>query len=100
MKLNAKKRLYESSSYKENMQYDDTNRGALFSKSNKPSDTHPDYTGNLNVEGVDYWVSGWKKTSKAGDTYLSLSVTKKIEKQDQIVTDLPDGEIDMSEIPF
>lgn len=61
--------------------YDDTNRGAIFQNARKLSEKHPDYTGTLNVGGVEYWLSGWKKTSKKdGKPYLSLSVTLKEEK--------------------
>ncbi|HYG55907.1 MAG TPA: hypothetical protein VD965_11485 [Burkholderiales bacterium] len=58
-------------------QYDDTNRGALFKNAKKDSDNHPDYKGSVNVEGVEYWVSSWLKVSKAGEKYLSLSLTAK-----------------------
>lgn len=58
-------------------EYDDTNRGAIFQNKNKKSDKHPDRQGNLNVAGVDYWISGWLKTSKDGMPYMSLSVTLK-----------------------
>lgn len=58
-------------------EYDNTNRGALFTNNRKESDRHPDWTGTINVEGTDFWISGWVKVSKAGAKYLSLSVTEK-----------------------
>jgi hypothetical protein len=57
--------------------YDDTNRGALFRDDSKQSESDRDYSGTLNVEGTDYWVSGWVRTSKAGKKFLSLSVKPK-----------------------
>lgn len=57
-------------------EYDDTNRGALFDQEPQ-SDRHPTMTGSLNVEGREYWVSGWHKTSKQGRAYVSLSVRPK-----------------------
>ena len=57
-------------------QYDDTNRGALFTNDRKTSDKHPDLKGSINVEGKEYWVSGWFKTGKSGG-FTSLSVTPK-----------------------
>ena len=57
--------------------YDDTNRGAIFKNKKKETENHPDMTGTLNVDGTEYWVSGWSKTSKAGDRFLSLSVKPK-----------------------
>lgn len=58
-------------------QFDDTNRGALFKNLKKDSDKHPDYKGNLNVGGVDHWLSAWLRVSKDGKTYMSLSVEPK-----------------------
>lgn len=57
-------------------QYDDTNRGVLFTNDRKTSDKHPDVKGTLNVEGKEFWVSGWFKTGKSGG-FTSLSVTPK-----------------------
>jgi uncharacterized protein (DUF736 family) len=57
--------------------YDDTNRGALFKNDKKESDRHPDYRGNINVGGTEYWLSAWMKTSVKGTRYMSLSVTEK-----------------------
>jgi hypothetical protein len=66
------------------MAYDKTNRGALFRNDDKdPSDDKErDYSGSLDVEGTEYWVSGWVKTSKAGKKYLSISVKPKQWKGD------------------
>ena len=60
------------------MQYDNSNRGAIFKNEDKQQDNHPDYKGSLNVNGVDLWVSGWLKTSeKTGKKFMSLSVKPK-----------------------
>ena len=58
-------------------EYDNTNSGALFNNTNKTTDKHPDRTGSLNVNGVDYWVSGWLKKDKNGNPFLSLAVKPK-----------------------
>ena len=63
-------------------QYDSTNSGALFTNSRKEKDTHPDFKGTINVEGVDYWISGWKKKDRNDNTYMSLSVRPKEQRQD------------------
>jgi hypothetical protein len=57
--------------------FDGTNRGALFrdDKKSKPEDR--DYSGSINIAGVEYWLSGWAKTSKKGTKFLSLSVKPK-----------------------
>ena len=59
------------------MTYDNTNSGALFQAKEKKTDKHPDYEGSVNVGGKDYWLSGWRKTSKNGNQFLSLAVKPK-----------------------
>jgi hypothetical protein len=57
--------------------YDNRDRGALFKNNEKTEETHPDYRGNINVDGTEYWLSAWLKTSKAGMKYMSLSIKPK-----------------------
>jgi uncharacterized protein (DUF736 family) len=59
------------------MAYDNTNSGALFKNDKKESEKHPDYRGSINVDGVDYWISAWLKTSQQGTKFMSLSVSPK-----------------------
>lgn len=58
-------------------EYNNENRGVLFLKQDKESERHPDYTGEINIQGTDFFLSAWKKVSKNGNGYLSLSVTPK-----------------------
>lgn len=59
-------------------QYDNTNRGTLSRNERKTEDKHPDFSGQINVDGVDYWLSGWVKERKDGSgKFFSLSVRKK-----------------------
>ena len=54
------------------------NSGALFKNKKKDSDKHPDYTGIVMVGGVEYWISAWINTPKAGgDKYMSLNFNPK-----------------------
>lgn len=63
-------------------QYDETNRGILSRNDRKEQPTHPDMKGTINVEGVEYWLSGWTQTRKDGSgKFLSLSVKRKDEQQ-------------------
>jgi hypothetical protein len=57
--------------------YDNTNTGALFKNDQKGNDKAPNAKGTLNVNGVEYWISAWTKTSKAGTKYQSLSIQPK-----------------------
>ena len=57
--------------------FDNTNSGALFKNDKEGNENRPDYKGSINVNGVDFWLSSWLKTSKAGNKYMSLSVQAK-----------------------
>ena len=64
------------------MAYDNTNSGALFKNDRKEKDTHPDYTGQINAGGVDYWLSAWVK-EKNGRKFFSMSLKPKEAKVEQ-----------------
>lgn len=61
------------------MEFDNTNRGAVWLNAKKLSDKHPDYTGSLNVDGKDYWLSGWrgKSDEKPNAPLVKFSVIEK-----------------------
>ncbi len=88
-------------------QFDNTNRGAVFVNDRKETEKHPDRTGTLNVEGRDYWVSGWLKKDKNGKPFLSLAVKPKEAKagvqRSEVYDDAPKksarAEMD-DEVPF
>lgn len=56
--------------------YDNTNTGVLFKNDKKTTDKHPDYRGQVNVGGTEYWLSSWIKTGAKGK-FMSLSVQLK-----------------------
>ena len=54
------------------------NRGTIAKNTRKTDDKHADISGSINVEGKDYWISGWLRTSGAdGGKFYSLSVKPK-----------------------
>lgn len=55
------------------MSYDNTNRGAIWGNQRKEKDTHPDFTGSINVEGVEYFLDAWKRKPDASENAPSLS---------------------------
>jgi len=55
--------------------HDDTNRGAIWKNDSKEKETHPDFTGSLNVEGVEYWVSAWKRGPDKPKNHPALKFT-------------------------
>ena len=56
-------------------EFDNTNKGALFVNERKENGKQPDYTGKINIDGVEKKLAGWKKESKSGKTFLSLSIS-------------------------
>lgn len=70
------------------MNYSNENKGALFMNARKEKETHPDFKGSINVNGVDYWISGWKKATDKGGL-ISLSIEPK-NKPDSATTDFFD----------
>ena len=50
---------------------------AVFNNDDKKTDKHPDKSGTVKLNNNDYYISMWNNTSKAGDDYLSVSVSRK-----------------------
>ena len=70
------------------MSYDNTNTGAIF-KNDKKTEKQPDYRGTINVEGKDYEIALWIKTSQKGTQFLSAAIQEPREAQPEVKSDLP-----------
>ena len=81
---------------KEDGVFDNELRGVLFKNDRRrEGKKDPHYTGSCEVGGMEYWMAGWKKKSKDGDVYVSLSFSVKDKESrkgkatDENVDDLP-----------
>ena len=68
--------------------------GSLFKNSRKTSDSHPDFTGSIMLDGKEHWFSAWVKESPKAGKFFSVSVGKvkepvgfKPKGQDEILDD-------------
>lgn len=56
--------------------YDNNMRGVLFKNKYKEKPNQPDATGEITINNTTYRLSGWNKTSKNGERYVSVSVSE------------------------
>jgi hypothetical protein len=93
------------------MTFDKTNRGSIWPNKRKDKDTHPDFTGSINVDGKEYWLNGWRR--KEGASPVSPSMTFTVRAKEFADPETADGhsvqprtarkssaDMDDSEIPF
>lgn len=82
--------------------FDNTDRGVLFKNDKKSTEKHPDYKGQINVGGAEFWLSAWIKKSESGKTFMSLSIQPKdAERSDQRRPAQKGGPVPLDdEIPF
>jgi hypothetical protein len=65
------------------------NTGSIFNNDRKEQDSHPDRTGQGNIEcphcgsPIQLWLNGWLKKTKDGKSFLSLSFRNKDERKGQ-----------------
>lgn len=51
--------------------------GSLFNNGYKQKDSHPDMRGDLLLDGKEWEIAGWKKSTRNGEPWYSLKVQPK-----------------------
>ena len=81
--------------------FDRTNRGSIWKNEKKEKDGHPDFTGSLDVDGVQYWVSAWKRRDGAAAKAPALTFSIKPKEDKKPKSQMAKDANDMDdEIPF
>ena len=85
------------------------NSGSLFTNQRKEKETHPDFTGRIKIgddlleairNGEELQLSGWRKTTKNGQTWLSLSIGTVYRKAENLTSRAAPPSLDDEEAPF
>ena len=54
------------------------NSGALFRNDKRETEKHPDYTGNITIEGKEFYLSAWvNESARTGQKYFAIKATPK-----------------------
>jgi hypothetical protein len=76
-------------------QYDNTNTFTLFINDKGENPKRPDWTGNMNVDGIEFRLSGWVRESAKGK-FVSGTVQLKENKNTEYSKPAVEGE----DMPF
>jgi len=82
------------------MEYDNTNSGALFRNNKRANERAPEFTGNINVDGVEKRIAAWVKESRAGNKFFSIKVSDPIVAGEDNPKPKPQDDPVDEEIPF
>ena len=68
--------------------YDNNQKGAIWKNEKREKDTHPHFKGNATIEGVEYYVSAWKRddNAKPNSPALKFSFTKVSDIKDKAIS--------------
>lgn len=70
--------------------YDNNNQIAIWGNDKREKDTHPHFKGKGTIDGVDYYVSAWRRSedAKPNAPALKLSLTKVSDVKDRAVNSI------------
>lgn len=71
--------------------------GSLFKNDRKVSETHPDFTGSIMVNGKEHYLSAWVKEGKKGK-FFSVSIGKV--KEPKTFKEAGSDELPDDDMPF
>ena len=74
------------------------NTGAIFKNNYKKADTHPDYKGKMNCEGLEKEVALWVRETKNGEKFFSMAISEPYKPQ-PVAEELTKTEVD-DDLPF
>ena len=82
------------------MNYDETNRGAIWKNDNKEKETHPDFKGSVNVDGREYWVAAWRRADGASPSSPALKFSIQPKEDQQQPQSAPVTNTQEEDVPF
>jgi len=71
------------------------NSGTLGKNNRKEEPQHSDMNGKGLIDGVEYWINGWRKEGSSGP-FISLSF-RKVEPRKTPKKDKPEGEVEVDD---
>jgi len=83
--------------------YDNNLRGVLFMNDKGDNPNRPDMTGSCEIDGVEYKISAWNKTSAKGTNFMSLSLQLKDAKPNGAAKPQPQAQQQVAlddDVPF
>lgn len=66
------------------------NSGAIFKNTRKQEDRHPDYKGQINVNGQLFDIALWVKRPDGKDPYFSASISEPYKKDEPATSEPTD----------
>lgn len=86
------------------MSYDNDNKGAIWKNQKREKESHPHFTGSAMINGIEYWVSAWKRgddsAEKAPALKFSFQQKERETKQPAAHKNMVELSFDDDEIPF